>query len=208
MKLLNREDLFGWSEFDPQRNIDFHSVLWRRPEGNVVIDPLPLSDHDMKHAQDLGDVAWIVLTNSDHVRDAANWKKATGAQIVGPAGEKDSFPIPCDRWVSEGDEIVPGLRVLEMHGSKTPGELALVLERETLITGDLVRAHRGGELTTLPPPKITDPAAAADSVRRLADLSDVWVVLCGDGWPIFRDGHAALQDLAKRLSMQLASAPG
>jgi hypothetical protein len=31
-----------------------------------------------------------------------------------------------------------------LNGSKTPGELALVLEKTTLITGDLVRAHQAG----------------------------------------------------------------
>ena len=31
--------------------------------------------------------------------------------------------------------------VLALHGSKTPGELALVLEDTILVTGDLVRGH-------------------------------------------------------------------
>jgi glyoxylase-like metal-dependent hydrolase (beta-lactamase superfamily II) len=200
MKLLHREDLFVWSEFDESRNIDFHSVLWRRPEGNVVIDPLPLSDHDQNHARELGDVGWIVITNSDHVRDAENWRATTGAKLIGPAGERETFPVPCDRWVSDGDEIVPGLKVVEMQGSKTPGELALILERETLITGDLVRGQRGGKLNLLPPAKLKDPAAAADSVKRLAALSDIWVVLPGDGWAVFRNGHDVLKELAAGLS--------
>lgn len=199
MKLLHRDDLFGWSVFDEARNIDFHSILWRRPSGNVVIDPLPLSTHDEAHARSLGDVALVVVTNSDHVRSAAHWREASGAQIVGPIGEQDSFPVPCDRWVGEGDQIVEGLKVIAMHGSKTPGELALVLERETLITGDLIRGQRGGKLNLLPPPKLTDPKAAADSVRRLAALPDIWAVLPGDGWPAFRNGHELLQELAASL---------
>jgi hypothetical protein len=32
-----------------------------------------------------------------------------------------------------------------MAGSKTPGELALILEKTTLITGDLVRGHMGAD---------------------------------------------------------------
>src|SRR5690606_35386635 len=46
MKLLYRPDLYAWSRFDEARNIDFHSVLWVREGGNVVIDPLPLSAHE------------------------------------------------------------------------------------------------------------------------------------------------------------------
>ena len=35
MKQLHRKDLFGWSEFNKERNLDFHSVLWVREGGNV-----------------------------------------------------------------------------------------------------------------------------------------------------------------------------
>ena len=47
MKRLHRNDIYGWSVFDEGRNIDFHSVLWVRPGGNIAIDPLPLSEHDL-----------------------------------------------------------------------------------------------------------------------------------------------------------------
>ena len=70
MKKLHRSDLFGWSSFDEDRNLDFHSVLWVRDGGNVAIDPLPLSDHDREHLEQLGSVTTIVVTNSDHLRDA------------------------------------------------------------------------------------------------------------------------------------------
>ncbi len=49
MKKLHRPEFFGWSRFDEARNIDFHSLLWVRPGGNVLVDPLPLSPHDEAH---------------------------------------------------------------------------------------------------------------------------------------------------------------
>ncbi|MDP1774645.1 MAG: MBL fold metallo-hydrolase, partial [Methylobacter sp.] len=49
MKLLHRKDLFGWSDFNRERNLDFHCVLWVRDGGNVLIDPLPMSEHDHSH---------------------------------------------------------------------------------------------------------------------------------------------------------------
>lgn len=199
MKRLHRPDLYGWSVFDTARNIDFHSVLWVRPGGNVAIDPLPLTDHDRAHLADLGSVAVIVVTNSDHARAAAQLASETGAQVVGPAGERDSFPIDCLRWLADGDEVVGGLTALAIDGSKTPGELALVLEETTLITGDLIRAHEGGRLCTLPVAKLTDAAAAAASVRRIAALDRIDAVLPGDGWPVFRGGAAVLSDLAAGL---------
>ncbi len=195
MKLLHREDLFGWTQFNEERDLDFHSVLWVRTGGNVAIDPLPLTTHDRLHLERLGGVAWIVITNSDHVRAAAELAAATGARIAGPQAERETFPLRCDRWLGDGEEIVAGLKAYELHGSKTPGELALFLEPDTLITGDLVRCHRAGWLCLLPEARLQDPSAARASVERLLRLQCVEAVLVGDGWPVFRDGHERLREL-------------
>lgn len=195
MKQLHRKDLFGWSEFNPERNLDFNSVLWVRTEGNVLIDPLPLSAHDLSHLRQLGGAKIIVVTNSDHCRDAFHLAKITGAVIFGPAGEKDHFPLVCDKWLQDNQEIVPGLVAYTMNGSKTPGELALVLDKSTLITGDLIRSHTGGELCMLPVAKLSNVDEAKQSVQRLADLIDIKAVLVGDGWPVFSYGQEALKVL-------------
>jgi glyoxylase-like metal-dependent hydrolase (beta-lactamase superfamily II) len=199
MKRLHRPDLLGWSVFNPERNLDFHSVLWLRPSGNVAFDPLLLSEHDFAHLASLGGLAWIVITNSDHVREAASLAQRTGAKLAGPAAEQSAFPIACDRWLSEGDAFVEGLEVFALEGSKTPGELALLLGSKTLITGDLVRAHEGGRLTLLPDAKLKDKRLALRSLERLA-ARDVDAVLVGDGWPVFRDGQRALADLLRASS--------
>jgi glyoxylase-like metal-dependent hydrolase (beta-lactamase superfamily II) len=199
MKQLHRKDLFGWSVFDAERNLDFHSVLWVRDGGNVLIDPLPLSEHDHGHLQRLGGAGIIVITNSDHCRDAEHIASETGAILCGPAAEEDTFPLSCNRWLYDNDEIVPGLIAYELEGSKTPGELALVLEHSTLITGDLIRCHVGGELCLLPENKLTDVTKAIQSVKRLADLPGIKAVLTGDGWPLFNHGGEALHRLARSL---------
>ena len=171
MKLLHRKDLFGWSEFNEERNIDFNSVLWVREGGNILIDPLPLSDHDQRHLQALGGARLIVVSNSDHCRATKQIAERTGAAIAGPRQEQEDFPLRCERWLEDNEEIVPGLTVYELGGSKTPGELALLLEDTTLITGDLIRCHRAGELCLLPEAKLSDQAKAAESVARLASRS-------------------------------------
>lgn len=181
MKSLHCPDLYSWSSFDPERNIDFNSIAWIRPEGNILIDPLPLSTHDLNHLNSLGGAAWIIITNSDHIRATAEIAGLTGAKVAAPMGEKEIFPINCERWLQEGDELVPGLQVLEMNGSKTPGELALLLEETTLITGDLVRSHQGGSLTILPDAKLKNRLEAVASVQRLAQLNNIEAVLIGDG---------------------------
>ncbi len=197
MKRLHRPDLYGWSRFDPARDLDFHSTFWARRHGNVVVDPLPLDDHDVAHIERLGGVATVVLTTSDHVRAAALIQERWGAEVCGPQAERDRLPRFCDRWLSDGDEVVPGLEVLELHGSKTPGELALLLEGATLITGDLVRGPLLGRLALLPDAKLTDKGAALASVRRLEAIVGLEAVICGDGWPLVGDVRAALLELLR-----------
>ena len=200
MKRLHRPDLYGWSVFDEDRNIDFHSVLWVRQGGNLVVDPLAMSAHDQAHLRELGGAAWIVVTNSDHLRDAGRLAEETGAKLAGPQAEVDAFPVQCDRWLGEGDEVVPGMQVLALQGSKTPGELALLLDQATLITGDLIRAHEGGSMTLLPDAKLSDKSQAIESLRRIAALRALQAVLPGDGWPVFRDARTVLKELLNKLN--------
>lgn len=197
MKQLHRKDLFGWSEFNKERNIDFNSILWVRDEGNVLIDPLPMSDHDHEHLHKLGGVNFIIITNSDHCRDAEHQVNTTGALLYGPSGEEETFPLLCDRWLHDNEEVFPGLIAYQLSGSKTPGELALLLDHNTLITGDLIRCHTGGELCLLSEAKLGNKKLAIQSVKRLAHLPDIKAVLCGDGWPLFTHGSEALHRLAK-----------
>ncbi len=199
MKQLHRKDLYAWSEFNQERNLDFHSVLWVREQGNILIDPLPLSEHDANHLKGLGGVSIIVITNSDHCRDAEHIAKQTGAQILGPAGEKESFPINCSRWLSDKDEVVTGLVCYQLEGSKTPGELALLLENSTLITGDLIRCHTAGELCLLPDAKLTDKKLARQSITQFANLGSIESVLTSDGWPIFKRGNEELKQLLEKI---------
>ena len=195
MKRLHRKDLYGWSKFHEPLNIDFNSVLWVRSEGNVAIDPLPLSEHDLAHVKQLGGVALIAITNSAHLRGALELQKATGSQLIGPVAEREK--LACDRYVTDGEVIVPGLVVRVMEGSKTPGELVLVLEETTLITGDLVRSHRADTLMLLGAEQgIRDKAAAVASLRRVLDLHPrLEAILVGDGWSLFRDGQRRLGEL-------------
>jgi hypothetical protein len=206
MKALHRPDLFSWSIFDPERNVDFNGIAWIRAAGNILIDPVPLTEHDLEHLKSLGGASWIVITNSDHVRDADAIAQLTGARIAAPQAEQETFPLIHDasqekpiHWLRDGDELVPGLQTIELQGSKTPGELAFLLDGTTLITGDLIRAHQAGSLMILPDAKLLDQEAAIASVQRLAAIPTIEAVLVGDGWSVFRDGRDRLQELITTL---------
>jgi hypothetical protein len=199
VKATHRPDLRCWSRFDEARDLDFHSWAWLRAGGTVLIDPLPLSEHDRAQLEAAGPVSHVVVTNSDHLRAGPELADRFGAELVGPAAERGALGAEAARWLRTGDQVVEGLVAVELSGSKTPGELALLLEGTTLITGDLIRGHAGGALNLLPDPKLSDRAAAVRSVRELLVHKQIEAVLVGDGWPVFRDGYARLEELVAAL---------
>ncbi len=198
MKRLHRKDLFSWSVFNERLDIDFNAFLWTRADGNVLIDPLPLTPHDREQLDKFGGAAWIVVTNSAHLRGSEELATLWGARLAGPAAERDTFPVKCDRWLADGEDLVPGATVQALPGSKTPGELALWLEPETLIFGDLVRSHRAGTLTFLSPEQGLKslPEAKASVQTLLAKRPQA--ILVGDGFSIYRDGSRYLEELVGR----------
>ncbi|MEY2933681.1 MAG: hypothetical protein RL033_4430 [Pseudomonadota bacterium] len=213
MKQLHKPNLWSWSLFNEERNLDFHSVFWARPAGNVVIDPLPLSEHDAAHVARLGGVQDIILTNSDHARAAAELQEqlqrlgggrtggaaATRARVWGPALEPSFLSALHAQPLRAEHDLGAELEVIELQGSKTPGELCLLLEGDTLVTGDLIRGQRAGRLNLLPDAKLGDRAQAVRSLERLAQRKQIEAVLVGDGWPVFRGGAALLNELLNEL---------
>jgi len=199
MKTLHKKNLYCWSRFDEDRDIDFHSYLWVRAEGNIVFDPLPLTDHDKNHLNTLGRLSHIMITNSDHVRHAKELAYESGAVIWGPEAEKKSFPVECSKWIGEEKGLVEGLDAYRLSGSKTEGELAFVLEGDTLITGDLIRSHAGGSLCILPEGKLQNRDYSVASVKKMADIGGIQAILPGDGWPVFRNGETLLSELLASL---------
>ena len=51
----------------------------------------------------------------------------------------------------------------------------------------------------LPEEKLQDKELASNSIKRLAAIKSIEAVIPGDGWPIFKNGHDALTELADNL---------
>lgn len=199
MKKLHRSDLYCSSVFDEERNIDFNGSLWVSPLGNVLIDPVRMEDYDKKHLESLGGASHIIITNSDHIRDSKSISLLTGAKCWGPLAEKEKFPFECDGWLMDGDQPIKGIDVFSLEGSKTEGELAILIEKNTLVTGDLIRSHEGGRLCMLPDEKLQNRRLAVESIKRMASIKGIQAVIPGDGWPVFNYGHEALLELSNQI---------
>jgi hypothetical protein len=54
MKRLLLESFYSWSVFSEARQIDFNGHLWVRAGGNIVIDPVAISEPDLAQLKELG----------------------------------------------------------------------------------------------------------------------------------------------------------
>ena len=175
------DDLFCWSVFNEPRQIDFNGHLWVREAGNVLIDPVPMLDCDLRQLEELGGAAVIVVTNRDHEREAAAFRERTGARIVAYPDDAPLLTAAVDDTVADGDEIVPGLRAVHLGHGKSPGEIALYWpDRATILSGDLIVGAPVGRLSLLMDDKLADAPAAALACRKLLALH-FDTMLVGDG---------------------------
>ena len=106
MKSLHRDDLFGWSAFDAERDVDFNGTVWVREAGNVVIDPMPLSDHDTMHLKALGDIAWV----DSHLQTSRRPRWVSLLVDGRPKQQRDAL-----KWARKLRRECPNLQIVTGH---------------------------------------------------------------------------------------------
>lgn len=186
-----------WSVWQPDRNMFFNSFFVALGEGNLAIDPLPLSDVDAADIERRGGLAWIAITNRDHERNARALATRFGAKIAASEADAPLLSGPVDRALKDGDELA-GARVVALDGLKTAGEFALHLRTQhTVVVGDALWGDPAGSLRLMPDDKLSDPARAALSLRRLRALRPEHL-LVGDGACIFGDAMRVIWECLER----------
>jgi len=173
-------------------------------------------------------ITTILLTHAhaDHVGAAAALVAQTGAEVLCGAAEKEYVegrslsgaarglgarlvlavqhwtnrrkvaPVRVDRTLRDGD-LVCGLRVVEVPGH-TPGQIALVHERDRVLLCADALFNVGGELGYDPVPGMTaDVARADETLRRLAELG-VDDLVPSHGPAILGNGPARIREFLDR----------
>lgn len=202
MKTTAIEHLFFWSVYQPDRRIDFNGFYWRRADGGILFDPMPLPTESAAWlGEQEGGVQWIVLTNVDHLRAAAALRDAFGARIVAPETDRDALALEgcVDDWYGPARALPAGLESsLDVHwlrGGKTVAEAVLHLPLlGAILFGDAVRSHESGVLRLLPDEKLSDRERLVEDVAALRDL-EFTAVLLGDGDCLFTGARAAFLEL-------------
>jgi len=160
----------------------------------LMVDPPPLSAEGLTAVRQGGPIDAIILTNRDHVREAGVYRKLFQTRVLAPELDAPLMELDVDGTYSHGDRLPGGISVIHLPDGKSPGESALLLERNggILILGDALIGKPPGELSFLPPDKYADPARARAGVSRLLGYA-FDTVLVGDGVSIRLDGKEAVK---------------
>ncbi len=188
--------ILTWPWYSARFGYDFNGFLVRRPDGNLVIDPVEPTDDDLAAIAREG-VARILITNRNHYRAAARVAERTGARVaIHPADAAfvRERGVTVDDALAHGDRVGPF--VVVPAAGKSPGEVAFHwADKRILIVGDACVGTPPGGLSLLPPAVIDAPDELRRSLRRIAGELDFDTLLVADGECMLQGGRAALQRL-------------
>ncbi len=188
--------VFTWSKLSEPHGYHFNGWLFRRPEGNVIVDPVE-PDEATRCALALSAPGpWIVVTNRNHARAANLVRRVTGGRtLIHP----DDAPHAREQGLVVEGTLAPGQRVgpftvVPVPG-KSPGEIALHWpERRLLVVGDAFVGDPPGRLKLLREQVIDDVERLRASIRAVAALAPTTLLL-GDGASILEAGDVRLGEL-------------
>ena len=157
----------------------------------ILVDPLPLSDEEMREVEEIGAPTHILLTCNWHLRGSQVFRQKWGCEVwLHQDGLNDS-EVPVDGTLQDGDLLWDLMQVNHVPDVHYVEEVAFLVKGDgnTMIVGDLVcggRKDRGvldGELWINAPEYIFDLQDARNSLRKLSEYS--FEILCfGHGTPI------------------------
>jgi hypothetical protein len=195
--------VWHWTAVHPTLGIPVHSHYM--PAAATVFDPL-VPDEGLEFFEEHGRPGRVVLSNRHHLRQAARFADAFGAEILCHRDGLHEFGGgPRVRGFRPGDLLAPGVEAREL-GIICPDDAALHLAAgpgALLFADAVIRAGRDedGALTFVPERYIgDDPDTIRRGVRlacaRLCKDGDFDALLFAHGQPLPSGGLAALRRFA------------
>lgn len=183
-----------WSWFSEEKQIEFNGHLLDVGEHRILVDPPPLPDADLAQLKAGGGMDYILLTNRDHVREAARYRDELHARVYVPKADAPEMSVTPDKTFVDGELLPGGLWVIHLADQKSPGESALFLQqgRGVLLVGDALLGKPAGSVSLLPDAKYADPAKAREGVRRVLNYH-FDSLLVGDGASIMTGAKAVVE---------------
>ncbi len=186
--------IWQWSWFSPEKQLDFNGLFLTVGEHLVLVDPPLMSAEDMTQARRGGRVDYILISNRDHVREAATYQREFRCQVMVPEADVSEMEIKADKTYTDGELLPGGIWAIHLKDQKSRGESALFIQqgKGIMILGDAMIGKPPGSLTMLPAEKYADAAKAREGLRRLLKY-EFDTLLVGDGTSIITGAKAAVE---------------
>lgn len=189
-------NIWTWQWFSEEKKYHFNgtAVQSRDQSCKVLIDPVKMDPKALEDLKKLGPFQAIYLTNKDHERAAYDLRREWKVPIWIHKKDAPLLKEKPDSTFQEGEALQCGIEVLHLLDQKSPGECAFYLrDQGVLIVGDALIGVPAGQLNLLPAQKYKDYGKAKAGLERLRSLY-FNMILVGDGEPILKDGHEALEN--------------
>jgi hypothetical protein len=174
--------IWQWSCFSDEKQLDFNGLFLTVGEHRILVDPPPMIPADVLHIKRGGRVDYILITNRDHLREAAAYKADFACQLWLPEIDASQMDVKADKMYKDGELLSGGIWAVHLHDQKSPGECALFIQqgKGIMIVGDALIGKPPGSVSMLPSEKYPDTTKARDGLRRLLKYN-FDALLVGDG---------------------------
>ena len=194
-----REDIYTWSVYNKEKQLDFNGLYLKTAHKSVLIDPPPPEAADLQEIEFLGKPHRIYLTNKHHTRASADLRQRWGSHVHIHLDDAPLMEIPVDGTFSDGELLDNEFEVIRIPDAKTPGECAFYWKKNAaLIVGDAMIGKPEGSLSMLSDDKFKDPARARQGLSVLRGL-EFEKLFVGDGFSIFSNAKQALTEFLNRV---------
>lgn len=186
-------NIWQWSWFSAEKQLDFNGLLLTVGEHRVIVDPPPLSAEQKSQLKRLGRVDYIVVTNRDHARESEACRREFGCHLYVPQDDAAQMEVKVTRTYRDGELLPGGIWAVHLKDQKSPGESALYLQQAkgVMIVGDALIGKPAGAVSMLPSEKFADAMKAKEGLRRLLKY-EFQALLVGDGASILSNAKAAV----------------
>lgn len=186
--------IWQWSWFSDEKQLDFNGLFLTVGEHKILIDPPPMTAEASTLIRRNGPVDYIIVTNRDHVREAATNQAEFRCQLHVPEADAPQMDVKPTKTFKDGELLPGGIWVVHLRDQKSPGESALFIQqgKGVMIVGDALIGKPPGSVRMLPSEKYADAANAKEGLRRLLKYT-FDSLLVGDGASILTGGRQAVE---------------
>lgn len=189
-------DIWQWSWFSDEKQLDFNGLFLVTGEHKILVDPPTMTAEARAVVRRYEPIDYIILTNRDHLREAATYQEEFRCQLRVPEADAAQMTVRPTKTYKDGELLPGGMWAIHLKDQKSPGESALFIERGqgVLIVGDALIGKPPGSVRMLPAEKYADIQKAKDALSRLLKYN-FESLLVGDGASILNGGKQQVEHL-------------